>query len=97
MLEARGTRAVLIALLVVAVALVTVDFRDGGDSGARGLGGRVFGPVEQLAGDVTGLFRGGGDSGEIASLQRQNDQLRAQLAQAQTGGADASSSPACCT
>ncbi len=89
MLESRGTRAVLIALLVIAVALVTIDFRDGGDSGARGLGGRVFGPVEQLAGDVTGVFKGGGSSGEVASLQRQNDQLRAQLAQAQTGDADA--------
>lgn len=90
MLEARATRAVLITLLVIAVALVTIDFRGGGDSGARGLGGRVFGPVEQLAGDVTGVFRGSsGGSGEVASLQRQNDQLRAQLAQAQAGGADA--------
>ncbi len=89
MLEARGTRAVLIALLVIAVALVTIDFRDGGNSGAHGLGGRVFGPVERLAGDVTGVFHGGGNSGEIAALQRQNDELRAQLAQAQAGGADA--------
>jgi rod shape-determining protein MreC len=89
LLEARGTRAVLIALLVVAVALVTIDFRGGGNSGAHSLGGRVFGPVEGLAGDVTGVFRGGaGNSGEIASLQRQNDQLRAQLAQAQAGDAD---------
>lgn len=90
MLEARRTRAVLIALLVVAIALITIDFRDGGNSGAHGLGGRVFGPVERLAGGVTGLFRGGtGGSSEIASLQRQNDQLRAQLAQAQAASADA--------
>lgn len=89
MLESRGTRAVLIALLVIAVALVTIDFRDGGDSGARGFGGRVFGPVERLAGDVTGAFRGGGGNGEVATLQRQNDQLRAQLAQAQAAAADA--------
>jgi rod shape-determining protein MreC len=90
LLEARGTRAVLIGLLVVAIALITIDFRDGGTSGARGLGGQVFGPVERLAGDATGVFRGGGSSGEIANLQRQNDQLRAQLAQVQTSGADAS-------
>jgi rod shape-determining protein MreC len=90
LLEARRTRAVLIALLVVAIALITIDFRDGGNSGAHGLGGRVFGPFEQLAGDVTGVFRGaGGNSGEIANLQQQNDQLRAQLAQAQAGNADA--------
>jgi len=72
---------VLIALLVVAVALITIDFRDGGDSSAHGLGGRVFGPIEHLAGDATGVFRGAGNGNEIANLQKQNDQLRAQLAQ----------------
>lgn len=81
---------VLIALLVVAIALITIDFRDGGNSSASSLGGRVFGPVERLAGDATGVFRGtSGNSSEIANLQRQNDQLRAQLAQAQTSGTDA--------
>ena len=90
MLEARRTRAVLIALLVVAIALITVDFRDGGNSGAHGLGGQVFGPFERLAGDATGVFRGtSGDSSEVRNLQKQNDELRAQLAQAQASGADA--------
>ena len=88
MLEARGTRAVLVALLVVAVALITIDFRDGGNSQAHSLGGRIFGPVEHLAGDVTGVFRGRGGSGETTNLQRQNDQLRAQLAQAQSANTD---------
>ena len=98
MLEARRTRAILIALLVVAIALITIDFRDDGNSGAHGLGGRIFGPVERLAGDVTGVFRGtSGSSSEIANLQQQNDQLRAQLAQAQTGDATPGSSPASCT
>jgi rod shape-determining protein MreC len=81
---------VLIGLLVVAIALITIDFRDGGNSGASSVGGRVFGPVERVAGDATGVFRGtSGNSSEIANLQRQNDQLRAQLAQAQMSEADA--------
>jgi rod shape-determining protein MreC len=89
LLEARRTRAVLIALLVVAIALITIDFGDGGNSGAHGIGGRIFGPVEHLAGDVTGVFRGtSGNSSEIANLQQQNDQLRAQLALEQTSNAD---------
>jgi rod shape-determining protein MreC len=80
---------VLIILVVLAIALVTIDFRDGGNSDAHSLGGRVFGPVEHVAGDVTGWFRGGGSSGEVSALQRQNDQLRAELAQAQTDDTDA--------
>jgi rod shape-determining protein MreC len=80
---------VLVALLVVAIALITIDFRDGGTSGAHGLGGAIFGPAENLVAKVT---RGsqGDDNGQVATLQRQNDQLRAQLAQAQTANADAS-------
>ena len=89
MLEARRTRPVLIALLIVAIALITIDFRDGGTSSAHSFGGRLFGPVEHLSDDVTGLFRGGGNSGEISALQQQNDQLRAQLAQAQVSSEDA--------
>ena len=75
MLESRRTRLVLVILLVLALALITVDFRDGGDSGAHSIGGRLFGPVEHAAGDVTGWFKGGSGA-EIAVLQQQNDQLR---------------------
>jgi rod shape-determining protein MreC len=89
MLEARRTRVVLIGLLVVAIALITIDFRDGGGSSAHSVGGRLFAPVEHVAGDVTGALRGAAGGGEVASLQRQNDQLRAQLAQAQAADADA--------
>ena len=86
---ARRTRLVLIVLLIAAIALITLDFRDGGQlAGARRRRGRVFGPVERTASDVTGPLKASSapraaGTVEIASLQKQNDQLRAQLAQAQ--------------
>jgi rod shape-determining protein MreC len=87
-LETKRTRSVLIALLIVAIALITIDFRDGGTSSAHSFGGRLFGPVERLSDDVTGWFRGGGNSAEISALQQQNASLRAQLAQAQVSSQD---------
>jgi rod shape-determining protein MreC len=75
-------------LLIVAIALITIDFRDGGTSSAHSFGGRLFGPVEHLSDDVTSWFGGGGNSAEISALQQQNDQLRAQLTQAQVGSQD---------
>ncbi len=82
-------------LLALAVALITLDFRDGGSSPAHTIGADVFGPVERVAGDITSPFVGffhaasGNDSAEVAALQKQNDQLRAQLAQAQVKTQDA--------
>jgi len=87
--DAKRTRPVLILLLIVAIALLTLDFRDGGNSPVHRVGAAVFGPVERLAGGVTrpmvSLFHtaSGNDSAEIAALQKQNDQLRAQLAETQ--------------
>jgi len=75
-------------LLIVAIALITIDFRDGGTSSAHSFGGRLFGPVERLSDDVTGWFGGGGNSAEISALQTQNASLRAQLAQAQVSSQD---------
>ncbi len=92
--EARWTRPVLVVLLVVAIALITLDFRDGGASPVHTVGADVFAPVERVAGDVASPFvrffhaASGGDSAEIAALQKQNDQLRAQLAQSQVSTAD---------
>jgi rod shape-determining protein MreC len=82
-------------LLVVAIALITFDFRDSGSSPAHSAGGAVFGPVERLAGDVASPFVAfyhamtGNDGSEIAALQQQNDQLRAQLSAQQVNKQEA--------
>ena len=86
----RRTRLVLGVLLLIAVVLITLDFKDGGASPARNAGADIFGPVEQVTHDVTdpvaSLFDSitGGPSAQstIASLQRQNAALRAELSSA---------------
>jgi rod shape-determining protein MreC len=92
----RRTRLVLGVLVIVAIVLITLDFRDGGASPARNAGSDVFGPIERVTHDVTdpvaSLFDSitGGPSaqGTIASLQRENAELRAELSQAQLSKAD---------
>lgn len=89
--DSRRTRLVLGVLLIVAIALITMDFRDGGASPVRNVGADIFGPVERVTHDVTGpvasLFDSitGGPSAQatIASLQRDNAQLRGELSAAQ--------------
>jgi rod shape-determining protein MreC len=89
--DSRRTRVVLGVLLIVALALITVDFRDGGTSPVRNVGADIFGPIERVTHDVTdpvsSLFDSitGGPSAQntIASLQRENAELRAQLSEAQ--------------
>jgi hypothetical protein len=49
----RRTRLVLGVLLIIAITLITLDFRDGGASPARGLGADIFGPIERVTHDVT--------------------------------------------
>ena len=72
--EARRTRPVLIVLLIVAIALITFDFRDSGGSPVHSAGGAVFGPVEHMAGDVASPFVGvyhaaaGNEGSEITRL-----------------------------
>jgi rod shape-determining protein MreC len=79
----------------VAIALITIDFRGGGNSQPRSIGGRLFGPVEHVVGDVTSPFVGlfhavsGNDQAQINALQSQNDQLRAQLAASQVSQQEA--------
>jgi len=89
--DSRRTRLVLGVLLIIAIALITLDFRDGGASPARNVGADIFGPIERVTHDVTdpvaSLFDSvtGGSSAQstIASLQQENAELRAQLSSAQ--------------
>ena len=54
--DTRRTRLVLGVLLAAALALITIDYRDGATSPLRGLrsvGGAVFGTVESAASVVS--------------------------------------------
>jgi rod shape-determining protein MreC len=94
--DTRRVRLVLGVLLIAAVALITVDFRDGGSSPVRGAGAGFFGPVERVTSDVTspisGLFDwvtgGPAADSKIAALQQANARLRAELSSAQLSQAD---------
>ena len=87
----RRTRLVLGVLLIIAITLITLDFRDGGASPARRLGADVFGPIERVTHDVTdpvasvfdSITGGPSAQGTITTLQRQNAALRAELSAAQ--------------
>ena len=94
--DTRRVRLVLGVLLVAAIALITIDFRDGGTSGARGVGSGIFGPVERVASAVTSpvssvfdkVTGGPSSDSKIASLQAANAKLRAELSEAQLSRAD---------
>ena len=94
--DSRRTRLVLGVLVIVALVLITLDFRDGGASPVRNVGADVFGPVERITHDVTNpiasLFDSitGGPSAQstIANLQRENAELRAELSSAKLSQAD---------
>jgi rod shape-determining protein MreC len=92
------TRAVLAVLLVLALALITLDYRDGSTGPVRSLrqaGGTVFGTVERgvsaVASPFTGFFTRGSGSGsgsQLAVLQREVIELRTELSQEQLSKAD---------
>jgi rod shape-determining protein MreC len=96
--DTRRTRVVLAALLVVALALITVDYRDGSSGPAgdlRKFGGAVFGTAEHTMSIVTDPFialfdhgTGSGSSSQVAGLQRQVIQLRSELSQEQLSKAE---------
>jgi rod shape-determining protein MreC len=85
--DSRRTRLVLGVLLIIAIALITLDFRDGGASPVRNAGADIFGPVERVTHDVTNPVTsffssatgGSSDNSTIANLQQENAKLRAEL------------------
>lgn len=87
--DTRRTRVILSVLLVAALALITLDYRDGPAgplSGLRQFGGSVFGGAERgfatVAKPVLRLFGGSAGSGagsQAAALQAELTRLRAQL------------------
>jgi rod shape-determining protein MreC len=89
--DSRRTRTVLVVLLLVALGLITLDFRDGGASPVRNVGAEVFGPIERVTHDITdpvsslfdSITGGPSSQGTIANLQQENASLRAQLSAAQ--------------
>ena len=99
MRDSRRTRLVLGVLLIVALALITLDYKDSNAGPLRSLnhfGGTVFGPVENIAGDVTrpvaqlvdGVKGAPAANSKISALQAQNAQLRQELSQARLDKAD---------
>jgi rod shape-determining protein MreC len=89
--DSRRSRLVLGILLIIAIALITLDFRDGGASPVRNVGADIFGPVERVTHDVTdpvaslydSITGGPSSQSTIANLQQENAELRAELSSAQ--------------
>ncbi|WP_327269525.1 rod shape-determining protein MreC [Streptomyces sp. NBC_01218] len=90
MRDTRESRLLLVLLIVIALALITVDIRGGEDSpvdGARQAAATVFGPVENgvaaavdPVGNAIGAVRDSGDRHDrIAALEKENAGLKTAL------------------
>lgn len=88
--DTRRTRAVLGALLLVSLAMITLDYRGGDHSPLRvlrGFGEAIFGPIEHGATAIVRPIAGAyhtftgapGAHRRIDRLERENQRLRAQL------------------
>jgi rod shape-determining protein MreC len=88
--DSRRNRFVLGTLLLVALALITIDYRGGQNSplrGLRGVGAAVFGPIERTAaaivrpigGTVDAITDAPGERKRADRLQKENARLRQQL------------------
>lgn len=94
MQDTRRTRLVLGVLLIAALAMITISYRDGSSSPLSSLssfGASVFGPIENITGDVTrpaaqladGVKGAPSANAKISALQQENARLRAELSAAQ--------------
>jgi rod shape-determining protein MreC len=91
MREARRTRVVLVVLLTAALALIALSYADSSNfvlRDVRSAGSSVFGGAEHAAKSATSAFSSSGDSSEVARLQQQVLQLRADLSEARLSQAD---------
>jgi rod shape-determining protein MreC len=95
--DSRRTRVVLGVLLVLALALITFDYRDGSTGPLRSMqrfGGSVFGELERVSSVVSDPIVGfvnrgsSGSSGQVAALQQQIVRLRTELSQEQLSKAE---------
>ncbi|GAA4639157.1 rod shape-determining protein MreC [Actinoallomurus vinaceus] len=88
--DTRRTRAVLGILLLISLAMITIDYRGGDDSPLRGLrsfGEAIFGPIEGAAAAVVTpvghaldtILGSPGAHRRINRLERENQRLREQL------------------
>jgi rod shape-determining protein MreC len=90
--DSRRTRLVLGALIVAALLLITLDYRDGSMlGGIRRVSASVFGGVEHVVGSAGRLVTGSGSGAsgsQVDALRQQVIRLRAELSQAQLSKAD---------
>jgi rod shape-determining protein MreC len=88
--DTRRTRTVLGVLLLLAIALITIDYRGGAHSplrGLRGVGATIFGPIESVAaavvhpvGDTIGAIADApGAQRRADRMEKENQRLREQL------------------
>jgi rod shape-determining protein MreC len=92
--DTRRTRLVLSVLIVAALVLITVDYRDGTSpimGGIRRVSSSMFGGVEHAVGSATGLVSrsGSGASGrQVQALRQEVVRLRGQLSHEALSKAD---------
>jgi rod shape-determining protein MreC len=87
MRDSRRARLVLALLVLTAITLVTLDYRDNSFHGVRTVAADVFGPIERALSDVfrpigrffSDVAHSGSYAARVSSLQQEIDRLRTEL------------------